>query len=331
MANQKEEQRPIIIKKVKGGGHGHHGGAWKVAYADFVTAMMAFFLLLWLLSTASEESLRGIADYFSPTYFVTTSSTSGSQGVMGGVVLGEDGSMDTGSLAVLEIPAPPDPSSETPENAEPTEEEILERLHAMDDARFDSVEQQLMESIENSPESADLINNVMIDKTPEGLRITLVDDEGRPLFESGRASLPEHTKRLITLVTTAILDMPNKISISGHTDATPFSSRGGTYGNWELSSDRANASRRVMLNAGLQEERMVRVVGRAARDPLYPETPDAAQNRRISIVLLYLNQEEAEEYGPDGLGGNGGAPRGDGIRRPAPNLRPSPAPFRGRN
>lgn len=288
----------IIIKKVKKGGHGSHGGAWKIAYADFVTAMMAFFLLMWLLANTSEEQKKGIADYFTPTARVSPT-TSGSDGVLGGQTITEEGAMISDRSAIgVQVTLPPAEESETEpdpdapagetaaEKAAREAEEAAQKAKFEEETKqFDEAEAALKRAITEAPELRELVNNLVVDHTPEGLRIQLVDQNKKSMFPSGRADMFEHTRQLMALVVKAIGSLPQNISIKGHTDATPFSGANG-YSNWELSTDRANASRRALINSGLASERVVSVVGRAAMDPLIVDDPRSPQNRRISIILL---------------------------------------------
>ncbi|MGH6948532.1 MAG: flagellar motor protein MotB [Kiloniellales bacterium] len=298
MASQDEQsnQPPIIVvKKIKKGGHAHHGGAWKVAYADFVTAMMAFFLLLWLLSATTEEQKRGIADYFAPMN--VSRSTTGSDGVLGGRTVTADGAMshDAGAPAVtVALPAPePKPDSEAEGDKQPNEDEIEKALAAREEQQFEEVQDALKQAIQKVPELRDLENSLIVDQTPEGLRIQIVDQEGRSMFPSGSAAMYDQTKALIALVADAIRQLPQQIAIRGHTDAQPYKSDSG-YSNWELSSDRANSSRRQLLEAGLPAERIASVTGQADREPLVTDDPYSPRNRRISIILLRERPRNAE-------------------------------------
>ncbi len=291
--------RPIIIKRVKKGGHGHHGGAWKVAYADFVTAMMAFFLLLWLLNAVTEDQLDGISDYFTPITASTV--TSGAGGVLGGQTIGE-GAMEsqTGAVSVVVLPPPTigqggedltDPG-EGPAR-DPTEEDIDEAVRAREEAQFEQAADELEQLIQGIPELAELSESLMIDNTPDGLRIQIVDQDGLPLFPSGSAAMYGYTREIIGLVARVISRLPNDISISGHTDATPFSDPNG-YSNWELSADRALATRRVLEDFGISDVRVDKVAGQASKEPLLEDDPAAPQNRRISIVLLHSDESTAD-------------------------------------
>ncbi|MBI1239312.1 MAG: OmpA family protein [Alphaproteobacteria bacterium] len=288
------DDAPIIIKKIKkGGGHGHHGGAWKVAYADFVTAMMAFFLLMWLLNTTTPEQKRGIADYFAPQSI--SRSTSGAGGILGGTVFGEEGARAGGSVAVVNRDSPPDPGAQARDGGEPTEvdgrnageEDAAEKAarEARESREFEAAEMSLRQAMQDLPDFAELSKHLIIDQTPEGLRIQLVDQEGRPMFAPGGAAPLERTRRLLAQVATVIDKLPNRISISGHTDGAPFERADG-FSNWELSAERANTARRMLGQSGVPGDRIAQVVGKAGTDPLYPDDPYASANRRIAIVLL---------------------------------------------
>ena len=302
----------IIIKRVKKGEHGSHGGAWKVAYADFVTAMMAFFLLLWLLNSVTEEQLDGIRDYFTPTIAASTSS-SGAGGILGGQTIGEGAQQSqTGTPAVVTLPPPTvgaggedltDPNQGPARD--PTEEDIEEARRAQEQAQFEDAAEELQQLIQGIPELSELENSLMIDNTPEGLRIQIVDQDGLPLFPSGSAAMFGYTREIIGLVARVINRLQNEISISGHTDATPFVDPSG-YSNWELSADRALATRRILEDFGVAEQRVAKVTGQAANEPLLEDDPTASQNRRISIVLLRSDGTEAQQFNrlPDFLQGD---------------------------
>ena len=280
------ENSTIIIKKIKKGGHGHHGGAWKVAYADFVTAMMAFFLLLWLLNATTDEQKKGIADYFSPASI--SRQTSGSGGVMGGTVMAPEGAL-TSQAAPIGVPdtlPSPDGHSEGETETAPVDDETLDELLARrEEEQFAAAEEALRQAIESVPSLQPLSQHLIIDRTPEGLRIQIVDKAGKSMFPLGRSKMFAHTRSLMKLVADAIAQLPQQIAIKGHTDAAPFVSNDG-YSNWELSTDRANASRRALVQAGIPPERVASVAGRADQEPLLAEKPFDPQNRRISIILL---------------------------------------------
>lgn len=298
-----DQQPVIIIKKIKKGGGGHHGGAWKIAYADFVTAMMAFFLLLWLLNAVSQEQLEGIADYFAPT--VTSTSQSGSGQILGGTTVAVDGSLeDTVSRpsVTMDLPPPKAGSGGEAMQDEPVEATVdAEQAKAeAEQEQFEKAEEELKEALETLPEFQQMAQSLMIDNTQEGMRIQIVDQDGLTMFPSGSAGMYEHTERVLGLVTQIIKKMPQDIAISGHTDSVPMGGGDQTYTNWELSSDRANSARRALLNMGVPESRMSRVVGKAATEPLLADDPTNARNRRLSIVLMRGTGEQAapEPTGP---------------------------------
>ncbi len=300
----------IIIKKIKKGGHAaHHGGAWKVAYADFVTAMMAFFLLLWLLNVTTDVQKRGIADYFDPT--LTSKSTSGAGGVLGGQTVGKPGSETTAltqpsfgvNASSLRQPingtdsdddgginsdqdsensAPP---TQTDKPQKLTPDEFQKQLAEHEQERFEEAKKALEQAVTEVPELRALANNLLIDETSEGLRIQIVDQDKTPMYPLGSAEMLEPSKKLIALVAQIVQKLPNKISITGHTDSTQYAFSA-KYTNWELSADRANASRREFMADGLPGNRIDRVGGVADQDPLDKADPAAPDNRRISIVLL---------------------------------------------
>lgn len=283
--------RPILIKKVKKVvAGGHHGGAWKVAYADFVTAMMAFFLLMWLINTTDPEQKRGIAEYFAPSSVSET--TSGSGGILGGTSLGEDGSQGKGSQSVISQMAP-----EAPENAPQdlgqsqnlaaaSEEALRDEIGRREAAEFASAAESLRQAMQKLPELAELSKQLIIDQTPEGLRIQLVDQEGRSMFEQNSARPNQRAQVLLRAISTIINQLPNRISITGHTSAVAGSGRASTATDWPLSAGRANASREILQRAGVDADRVYSVAGKAGSDPLYPDDPSLAGNRRIAIVLL---------------------------------------------
>ena len=293
----------IIIKKIKKGGHGHHGGAWKVAYADFVTAMMAFFLLLWLLNATTEEQRKGISDYFAPA--AVALSSSGSGGMLGGRTLVVDGNRPAAqgvqSLVVNVAPPPTGEDEEEDKRPDPdrprqdkgtleqqkaaSDQEIAKRIAEKEQESFKQAEAALKQALQETPALKELAKNLIIDNTPEGLRIQLVDQDQQSMFPSGSATPNEKAKNLTGLIAKVVAKLPNKLSVSGHTDATPFRF-GNTYGNWELSTDRANASRRALMEAGVDPTRFRLVTGQADQQPLIAADPSHPSNRRISIVLL---------------------------------------------
>lgn len=267
----------IIIKKIKKGGHGHHGGAWKVAYADFVTAMMAFFLLMWLLTATPVENLEGLADYFSPTVGLE-----GKMGIgfAGGKSPNTEG-MSRGDWASqgLIFGAPPSgPILKVPEKDNKADE-------VENTVNFDLVQKDLTDSIAKSTTLHEFEENINIETTIDGININIVDNKKRSMFEEGKKDLKEHTKVILTKITDIIKDIPNYIQIVGHTtEINKLSSE--EYSNWELSADRANEARRYMVKSGLDTQQVARIVGKADTELANREDRNAPENSRISITLL---------------------------------------------
>lgn len=321
---------PIIIKKIEeDGGGGHHGGGWKVAYADFMTAMMAFFLLLWILAASDEEALRGLADYFTPS--LSQAGGTG-QGMLAGTIVASDGvnggSNDPGSRSTAQVPnfgqenplavfdsrlrdekteviveyetqedgtmveATPEPATESSAVEEATQEMAEAEARAQEiaerNAEMQALEEEIISHVVERSDLQEFQDNLRFDRTPDGLLVQIVDKEGRSMFARGSSRVDARTRSLIRIIGEAIMDLPNPIVISGHTDSVPFSSNQG-YSNWELSADRANATRRVLIDTGVSPARITRISGLAATEPLTPETPDAAENRRITVLLSYPN------------------------------------------
>jgi chemotaxis protein MotB len=293
----------IIVKRIKKSGHGdHHGGQWKVAYADFVTAMMAFFLLMWLINTTTPEQKRGIADYFAPQSISQTSSGAG--GVLGGKVLSPTGAQAGAILTASEKTPPPAPPAQSRTkdklkgqnskgdtegklaSSQAQSDDHLERaIPSARDRQFESAAESIRQAIQDMPDIAALSRQVMVDQTPEGLRIQLVDQDGRPMFEAGTATPMPYTRRMLAGIAKIIDRLPNRISISGHTDGKAFTAADGST-NWELSAARANVARAIITGAGVDSDRIYEVAGKAGSEPLLPEDPAASENRRISIVLM---------------------------------------------
>jgi chemotaxis protein MotB len=335
MAAATGNEQPIIIKKKKrkGSHDGHHSSAWKVAYADFVTAMMAFFLLLWLLSVTTDDQRRGIADYFDPG--AVSEQSSGSGGVLGGLTIGQPGQLSSPSSRFSQhrsLPGTPYPAEDSHtldehDGDEPGEEvsteyrfdgdttieelrrtlsedELAEALAQWEEQQFREASEQLRQAIQSVPQLEQLADNLIVERAPEGLRIQIVDQERVSMFPMGSADMYGRTEQLLEQVAQAIGQMPNHISISGHTDATPYAS-GRTYDNWDLSVDRANASRRALVESGIDPSRIATVIGLADTDLMFPQDPTSPRNRRISIVLLReapdlagQTEETADSEGP---------------------------------
>ncbi|HEX4294250.1 MAG TPA: flagellar motor protein MotB [Rhizomicrobium sp.] len=288
----------VIVKRIKKSGHGaHHGGAWKVAYADFVTAMMAFFLLMWLINTTTPEQKRGIADYFAPQSIAQT--LSGSGGVLGGKVMGEESARAGGAASVFQKNSPSSPTSKSESTqaqksqggATDSQDQASNAQNAdrstssSQDGEFAHAAEAIHQAINDNPDLAALSKQVITEQTPEGLRIQLVDQDGRPMFQQGTSEPMPYTRRLLAEVGKIIDRLPNRVSISGHTEAKPFMGPNGET-NWELSAARANAGRALLAAGGLNADRIYEVAGKAGSEPLLPDDPNGSANRRLSITLL---------------------------------------------
>ncbi len=277
--------QPIVFKKIrKGHGHGRHGGGWKIAYADFATAMMAFFLLLWLLAATTEEQKLGLANFFMPTPFAKNDMV-GSHGISGGQTPNDPGQLDQSPMSHPDVTLSMSMPQDNHPEEDVTEEQLRKQSERADEAELQRVKAELDQAIQSDPALAGLGENLRVDRTPEGVRIQIVDQDQRSMFPLGGATLEPYTVALMAKLATIIGRTGRQISVTGHTDAIPFRA-GSEQDNWQLSSDRANASRRALIAAGLPGARIARVVGKADTDPLEPAQPQAAQNRRISIVLL---------------------------------------------
>lgn len=351
----------IVIKRIEEGGHGHHGGAWKVAYADFVTAMMAFFLLMWLLNATTEEQRRGLADYFNPTH-VLSNGSSGTGQPFGGSTPNDTGRMasTSGSVRVergprpvlLDLeeeddsdrPAEPFPRRDAPagdqdtpparegtgaatnrdgrglaagaqtaagrdhagaandsafagtaaghpagadsQAARLTDQALAAELARREQAGFEAAAALLRERLRADPALAEVARQTLVEIVPEGLRIQLLEANGQPMFAPGGAEPTERARAAIRAVAQAAARLGNPVSVTGHTDATPFRAASGGRSNWDLSAERANATRRLLQEAGLADARIAGVTGMADREPLLPDQPTAAGNRRVSVTLL---------------------------------------------
>ncbi len=279
-----ENMRPIVVKRIKKVAGGHHGGAWKIAYADFVTAMMAFFLLMWLLGSTAKGDLEGISEYFKTPLKVAMAGGSGagdsSSVIKGG---GTDLTRRNGQVKKGDI----DPSSKT-YNLEAAKAQVAKA----EADRLQSLKSKIESVIEVNPLLKKYKNQLLLDITSEGLRIQIVDEQNRPMFPVARAELQPYTKDILNVIGMVLNEVPNKIGLSGHTDSTPYPSDAG-YSNWELSADRANASRRELVRGGLGDDKVLRVVGLASAAPLDRTDPFNPINRRISIIVMNKRTEEA--------------------------------------
>lgn len=353
------QQQAIIVRKKKGGGHaGHHGGAWKVAYADFTTAMMSFFLLLWLLNVTTSDQRQGIADYFAPASVST--STSGAGGAMGGKTItsegaqisngsppapeeetvptagkGAEGDEDTSGKSTTSAAvnaasgdkttgdkgqgntAPGEKGSGEKPTVDVSDADVVAAAMRREEEYFRQAESVLKKAIQDSPELRQFGEQILIDRTSEGLRIQIVDQDKNSMFPSGSSLLFEKARDLLRLVGKVISRLPNNVSVTGHTDSSPFMI-GSRRDNWTLSTERANTSRAELVGAGVAESRIARVVGLSDRDPLVPADTKDPKNRRISIVLL---RQALPPVGTLTLPNPNAAPAA-----PAPTASPAPAP-----
>ncbi|WP_417538663.1 flagellar motor protein MotB [Marinobacter sp.] len=262
------EQQPIIIKRKKVIAAGHHGGSWKVAFADFATAMMAFFLVLWLTATASPEQIKAVEGYFRDPVGFTEGGTPNP------VDLG-------GSASVVN-----ETSQDIAPDAMEIADEVVDTLsETLEQRRMEELFQELKQRIEESETLREFKDQLLIDITDEGLRIQIVDRSGRPMFDIGRAELKYYSQEILFELAKTLGAVDNKLSITGHTDATPFGGRPG-YTNWELSADRANTARRALVAGGVRAQQIARVVGLSDSVLFDQDEPTAPVNRRISIIVL---------------------------------------------
>jgi chemotaxis protein MotB len=289
-----EASRPIIIKKVKKGGHAHHGGSWKVAFADFATAMMAFFLLMWLMEATTEEQKGAISEYFNNPSNVQGASPVPSPTPMQGpggastsmIKLG--GGMELHREAAAPVAAaPPTPGTQTQTRAD----DDGAQDEKLDNERLAGLLEDLHKAIDERESLAKFKDQILLDVTPEGVRIQIVDHERRSMFPLGSARLEDFSSDILKELAHIVSGVPNRISISGHTDKRAYVAV--NYTNWELSADRANAARRALLNGGLAPEKIGRVVGLASSVLLDPSAPQSPVNRRISIVVMNKRTEAA--------------------------------------
>jgi len=285
MSGDSKKLQPIIIKRIKKGGHGAHGGAWKIAYADFVTAMMAFFLLMWLLGSTAEGDKKGIADYFNSPLKVSLMGGGSGSGDSSSVVKGggtdltrAEGQVKKGDVdaqrRTLQLKA------------------LKAEQHRAEASRLEALKRRVEDVLASSPKLAAMKSQIRLDMTPDGLRIQIVDELNRPMFDSGSAIVKPYMRELLREIGAVLAEVPNHLTLEGHTDAQPFGGGERGYSNWELSSDRANASRRELNAGGLPVDRVLLVQGHASSVPFDPNDPQGAVNRRISITVMNREAED---------------------------------------
>ena len=254
MANE----QPVIIKKIiKKGGHAHHGGAWKLAYADFVTAMMAFFLLMWLLGSTDEKTRKGISEYFQDPYKASL--------------------IDKGQIATLDEIAPT---------------EIDQQAEKNDLMQLEMLKEKIQDMIDANPKLSEVKEQIKLETTQEGLRVQIIDNKNMPMFKLASSETEPQIRLILRALAPVINKLPNKITINGHTDARPFPANRTGYTNWELSSDRANAARYELNHGGLAEDKILRVTGLSDSIPYNPGDPQDPMNRRISIIVMNKKTEQ---------------------------------------
>jgi chemotaxis protein MotB len=300
-----DDARPIIIiKRRKRGGAAHHGGAWKVAYADFVTAMMAFFLVLWLVSSVSKEQRAAIFDYFKNPSMEPGKSSKAAPGQMGPggastSPINLHGGLDALHTSIKRedmlgspVTPPLPPTALRANESTPIDAEEARKIAEADERKkLEALKADLEQAISKSQALEPFKDQLLLDITPEGLRIQIVDEKNRAMFDLGSSRLKDYTDRILEELAVYLNSVPNRVSITGHTDITPYAGRT-DYSNWELSADRANSARRALVHGGLHTEKIARVVGLSSAVLFDKANPSAPINRRISIVVMTKHAEE---------------------------------------
>jgi chemotaxis protein MotB len=285
-----EDVRPIVVKRINKVAGGAHGGAWKLAYADFMTALMAFFLLMWLLGSTSNGDLKGIADYFLNPLKVGMQGGTGAGDatsvLKGG---GRDLTRNDGQVKEGEVKS----RNKTPALKDAKAEELRKEFEQREKSTLNELKKNIDKLIENNSMLRQFKDQLLIDVTPEGLRIQIIDEKNRPMFDTSSAELKPYSKVILREIGRALNAVPNKVSFSGHTDATQFGGGEKGFSNWELSANRANASRREMIAGGMDENKVLRVVGLSSTVLFDKNDPLSSANRRINIVVLNKRTEEA--------------------------------------
>ena len=267
----------IIVRRPRKKAHGHHGGAWKIAYADFVTAMMAFFLLMWLLSSTNKAKLEGIADYFKTPLNVA---------LTGGSSVSERSSVIKGGGK--------DPTTQVGEVRKAVDLDAAKaELEKRERQQLETLKRRIEEAIDANPMLRQFKKQLLLDITTEGLRIQIVDEQNRPMFGLASATLQPYTRDILRELGRMLNDVPNRVGLSGHTDSVVYANGERGYSNWELSADRANASRRELVHGGMQEAKVLRVVGLSSAVPLDKANADNPINRRISIIVMNRRTEQS--------------------------------------
>ena len=276
MATSEKAKSTIVIKRIKKGGHGGHAAAWKIAYADFVTAMMAFFLLMWLLGSTTAGDLKGIADYFQSPLKIALSGGSGA-GDATSIIQGGGPSL-TQSVGQVKSG-----ENETRKN---TPNQLRRELARIERERMEKLKERVDAAIVGNSRLAEFRHQIRVEVTPDGLRIQIIDDFNRPMFQLGSSTVQPYMREILRSIAEVLNEVDSRIALSGHTDSAQYAGGERGYSNWELSADRANSSRRELVAGGLGRDRIVRVVGLADSNLLIKDDPRSPLNRRIAIIVL---------------------------------------------
>ncbi|PTQ68727.1 flagellar motor protein MotB [Pseudomonas sp. GV071] len=304
-----DNNQPIIVKRVKKYAAGHHGGAWKIAFADFAVAMMAFFLVLWLMSSATPEQKKAISGYFQDPVGFSESASPYVIDLGGTPTPAPDKTLNP---EVKDAKAATDTTSDTDSDIAPSETQAENIAEKLEKERLELLLQELQNKVNENPELQRFKDQILFEITQDGLRIQIMDAANRPMFDSGSARLQPYFEDILLAMSDTIKAVPNKISISGHTDAKPFVGRG-DYGNWELSAERANAARRTLVAGSYPDEQIARVVGYASSALFDRDDPMNPVNRRIDIIVLTKKAQRAIEGGQGAGEGGADAPAGEGA------------------
>jgi chemotaxis protein MotB len=317
--SDQESEPLIVVRRPRRKRHGHHGGAWKVAYADFVTAMMAFFLVMWLIGVGTKQQRAAIAEYFK-----NPSMTPGNAPMAPPGKVGPGGASDSAIKlgGAMDMPHGPGKDRRASRSSAP---DVEKQAREQEKQRLENLMQQLHAAIEKSQALEPFKDQLLLDITPEGLRIQIVDKQNRPMFDTGSAMLKPYTVEILHELASFINEAPNKISISGHTDDAQYVGAAG-YSNWELSADRANAARRALLGGGLVSEKIARVVGLADSVPFDKVDPSDAINRRISIIMMTKQAQDAAMSQEEGASVSATPPNDPATALAKPQAAPATLP-----
>ncbi|MFA6921578.1 MAG: flagellar motor protein MotB [Gallionella sp.] len=305
--SQDKNKKPIVVKRIKKVAGMAHGGAWKIAYADFVTAMMAFFLLMWLLGSTAKGDLQGISEYFKTPLKVALLGGEGSGDATSIIKGGGDNiTKSAGQVSLAD--------AKQVAKIEDVQKEIARMERIKEVEKLKQLKQNIEKAIESNPSLKKFKNQILLDMTTEGLRIQIVDEKNRPMFQLGSARLEPYTREILHEIGRMLNEVPNKVSLSGHTDAALYGGGNKGYSNWELSADRANASRRELIGGGMDAEKIVRVVGLSSAVLFVKEEPLNPMNRRISMIVMNKQAEEAAQHDGGVVDAEGGERLEDAVK-----------------